>query len=94
MFGQTQVDGGVVIDSSNLNSVRIINSGGRRAVEAGPGALWGPVLDAAYVNKLTPPVNVEMVRTFRSAVRSVRADSAGPRGAKVFRSTMFWSSRW
>jgi cytokinin dehydrogenase len=59
MFGQTQVDAGVVIDSSNLNSVRIINSGGRPAVEAGPGALWGPVLNAAYVNKLTPPVNVD-----------------------------------
>jgi cytokinin dehydrogenase len=59
MLGQSQVDGGVVIDSSNLNSVRIINSGGQRAVEAGPGALWGPVLNAAYVNKLTPPVNVD-----------------------------------
>ena len=44
MFGQAQVDAGVVIDSSNLNSVRIINSGGQRAVEAGPGALWGPVV--------------------------------------------------
>jgi len=59
MFGQAQVDAGVVIDSSNLNSVRIINSGGQRAVEAGPGALWGPVLNAAYDNKLTPPVNVD-----------------------------------
>src|SRR5262245_3444822 len=59
MFGQTQVDAGVVIDSSNLNSVRVINSGRQRAVEAGPGALWGSVVNAAYVNKLTPPVNVE-----------------------------------
>jgi cytokinin dehydrogenase len=59
MFGQTQVDAGVVIDSNNLNSVRIINSGGRPVVEAGPGTLWGPVLDTAYVNNLTPPVNVD-----------------------------------
>ena len=58
MFGQAQVDGGVVIDSSTLNSVRVINSGGRPAIEAGPGALWGAVLDAAYAHKLTPPVNV------------------------------------
>jgi cytokinin dehydrogenase len=58
MFGQAQVDAGVVIDSSTLNSVRVINSGGRPAIEAGPGALWGAVLDAAYAHKLTPPVNV------------------------------------
>ena len=41
MFGQAQVDAGVVIDSSALNSVRVINSGGCPAIEAGPGALWG-----------------------------------------------------
>jgi len=59
MFGDTQVDGGVVIDSSTLNSARVINSAGRRIVEASPGALWGPVLDATYTEKLTPPVNVD-----------------------------------
>jgi len=59
MFGQAQVEGGVVIDSSTLNSVRVINSGGRPAIEAGPGALWGAVLDAAYAEKLTPPANVD-----------------------------------
>jgi len=58
MFGQAQVDAGVVIDSSTLNSVRVINSGGRPAIEAGPGALWDAVLDAAYAHKLTPPVTV------------------------------------
>lgn len=36
MFGQAQVDGGVVIDSSTLNSVRIMNAGGHRVVEAAP----------------------------------------------------------
>jgi cytokinin dehydrogenase len=59
MFGQAQVDAGVVIDSSSLNSVRIIKYGGRPAIEAGPGALWNQVLDAAYADKLTPPVNVD-----------------------------------
>ena len=58
MFGQAQVDAGVVIDSTTLNSVRVINSGGRPAIEAGPGALWSAVLDAAYAHKLTPPVTV------------------------------------
>ena len=74
MFGQAQVDAGVVIDSSTLNSVRVINSGGRPAIEAGPGALWGAVLDAAYAHKLTPPVTVPA--SFRSVVRSVRVDFA------------------
>ena len=57
-FGQAQVDAGVVIDSSTLNSVRVIEVGGRPAIEAGPGALWGAVYDAAYARKLRPPVSV------------------------------------
>lgn len=52
-FGQTQAEGGVVIDSSSLNSVRIINSG---AVEVGAGAKWSAVLDAANAQKRTLPV--------------------------------------
>lgn len=59
MFGDAQVDGGVVIDSSSLNSVRVIKSSGRRLVELGPGALWGQVWDATDTEKLTPPVNVD-----------------------------------
>src|SRR2546428_11036628 len=35
-FGQTQVDGGVVIDSSSLNSVRIAKSGTGWTAEIGP----------------------------------------------------------
>ena len=58
MFGQAQVDAGVVIDSSPLNSVRVIDVCGRPAIEAGPGALWSGVLDVAYARKLTPPVTV------------------------------------
>ena len=59
MLGQAQADAGVVIDSSGLNAIRIATYRGRPAVEAGPGALWGPVLDAANASKLTPPVNVD-----------------------------------
>lgn len=59
MFGQAQVQDGVVIDSSTLNAVRMINFRGAPAVEADAGALWGQVLDLAYAQKLTPRVNVD-----------------------------------
>ncbi len=58
-FGQSQVEGGVVIDARPLNSVRIVTFGGRPALEAGAGAQWGPVLDAANAQRLTPPVNID-----------------------------------
>src|SRR3954470_19621133 len=55
-FGQTQVDGGVVIDSSSLNGVRIVKSGTDGTAEIGPGSKWHPVLMAANPQKLTVPV--------------------------------------
>lgn len=55
-FGQTQVEGGVVIDSSSLNSVRIVKSGAGGTAEIGPGSKWHPVLMAANAQKLTVPV--------------------------------------
>ena len=55
-FGQTQVAGGVVIDSSNLNAVRIVKSGTQGIAEIGAGAKWHPVLMAANSEKLTVPV--------------------------------------
>ena len=58
-FGQSQVDGGIVIDARPLNSVRIVTFGGRPALEVGAGAQWGPVLDAANAERLTPPVNID-----------------------------------
>ena len=58
-FGQSQVEGGVVIDARPLNSVRIVTFRGRPALEVGAGAQWGPVLDAANAQRLTPPVNVD-----------------------------------
>ena len=59
MLGQCQVEQGIVIDSSTLNSVRMLTYDDRPAIEAGAGALWGALLDAAYAEKLTPPVNVD-----------------------------------
>ena len=56
-FGQTQVEGGVVIDSSSLNSVRVIDLG---TVEIGAGAQWSAVVNAAYAQKRTPPVIVDI----------------------------------
>src|SRR5215216_1903401 len=55
-FGQTQVEGGVVIDSSSLSSVRIVRSGAGGTAEIGPGSKWHPVLMAANAQKLTVPV--------------------------------------
>lgn len=55
-FGQTQVEGGVVIDSSSLNSVRIVKAGAGGIAEIGPGSKWHPVLMAANAQKLTVPV--------------------------------------
>jgi FAD/FMN-containing dehydrogenase len=59
MFGQAQVENGVVIDSSTLNAVRMVDFRGAPAVEAEAGALWGQVLDLAYAQNLTPRVNVD-----------------------------------
>jgi cytokinin dehydrogenase len=51
----------VVVDSSTLNSVRMINFRGARAIEVEAGAVWGQVHDLAYSEKLTPVVNVDLV---------------------------------
>src|SRR6202162_3723382 len=42
-FGQTQVEGGVVIDSGSLTSVRIVKSGAGGTAEIGSGAQWSAV---------------------------------------------------
>src|SRR5262249_10947519 len=55
-LGQTQVDGGVVIDSRSLNLVRIVKSGRGGTAEIGAGSQWHPVLMAANAQKLTVPV--------------------------------------
>ena len=55
-FGQTQVAGGVVVDSSNLNAVRIVKSGAGATAEIGAGSKWHPVLMDANAQKLTVPV--------------------------------------
>jgi cytokinin dehydrogenase len=55
-LGQTQVEDGVVVDSSSLNSVRIVKSDAGGIAEIGSGSKWHPVLMAANAQKLTVPV--------------------------------------
>lgn len=58
-LGQTQVEGGVVIDSSTLNSVNIVKTGAGGIAEIGAGAQWSAVVTAANAQKLTPPAIVD-----------------------------------
>jgi cytokinin dehydrogenase len=55
-YGQSQVERGIVIDSSTLNIVRLH---GTHAIDAQPGALWGDVSQAALAKNLIPPVMVD-----------------------------------
>src|SRR5262249_29078868 len=55
-FGQTQVAGGVVVDSSSLNAIRIVKSGTGMTAEIGAGSKWHTVLISANAQKLTVPV--------------------------------------
>jgi len=55
-FGQTQVEGGVIIDSSSLNSTHIVKARAGGTAEIGSGSKWHPVLMAANAQKLTVPV--------------------------------------
>jgi cytokinin dehydrogenase len=52
-YGQSQVEGGIVIDSGTLNAVRWH---GNDAVDAQPGALLGDVAKVTLDKNLTPPV--------------------------------------
>jgi cytokinin dehydrogenase len=52
-YGQSQVESGIVIDSSPMNAVRWH---GNDAVDAEPGALWGEVAKVTLAKSLTPPV--------------------------------------
>jgi len=53
LYGQSQVDGGIVIDSSTLSAIGLHGSD---ALDAQPGALWGDVAKAALEQSRTPPV--------------------------------------
>ncbi|KAF3890233.1 MULTISPECIES: FAD-binding protein [Nostocales] len=52
-YGQAQVEGGVVIDTSTLNKIHDINAE-RAIVEAG--VRWSELLEATLPQQLTPPV--------------------------------------
>ena len=51
-YGQTQAEGGIVIDSGNLNAIRF----GEQFLDVQPGAFWANVATAAIPRGLTPPV--------------------------------------
>jgi cytokinin dehydrogenase len=56
-FGQSQVEAGVVIDSSSLATVQSIHtSPGGAYVDVGPGVHWRSVIQEAFDHGLTPPV--------------------------------------
>jgi cytokinin dehydrogenase len=52
-YGQAQVENGIVIDSSSLNAVRLLENG---TADVQPGALWGEVAKVTLAKDLTPPV--------------------------------------
>ena len=53
LYGQAQVDGGIVIDSSGLNTVRWQEN---NLLDAQAGATWGDVAKATLAQGFTPPV--------------------------------------
>jgi len=52
-YGQTQAEGGIVIDSRTLNAIRVRS---KNYFDAQPGAFWGDVARATLPEGLTPPV--------------------------------------
>ena len=56
LYGQAQVEGGIVIDFSTLNAVR---PHGGDSLDVQPGALWGEVAGVALKTSRTPPVMVD-----------------------------------
>src|SRR5262249_5588939 len=79
-FGQTQVAGGVVIDSSSLNAIRIVKSGTGVIAEIGAGSKWHPVLMAANAQKLTVPVITDTF-LLRGHCRPWRTPPSRPRAS-------------
>src|SRR5215470_16978977 len=56
LYGQAQVEGGILIESSTLNTVRPY---GHDLLDVQPGALWGQVAKVALDQSHTPPVLVD-----------------------------------
>src|SRR5713101_6583664 len=52
-YAQTQAEGGIVIDSGNLNAVHLPT---KDSVDAQPGAFWAIVASQCLAKGLTPPV--------------------------------------
>ena len=56
LYGQAQVEGGIIIDSSTLN---VLRPHGDDLLDAQPGALWNDVAKVALGRGRTPPVMVD-----------------------------------
>jgi hypothetical protein len=52
-YGQSQVKGGIVIDSSTLRHIAWVTG---NTIDAGPGALWKEVAEFTMARQMTPPV--------------------------------------
>src|SRR5277367_6632654 len=52
-YGQSQVKGGIVIDSSTLSHIAWVTGD---TIDAGPGALWKEVAEFTTTRQMTPPV--------------------------------------
>jgi cytokinin dehydrogenase len=88
-YGQSQVEGGIVIDSSSLNAVR---RHGNDAVDAEPGALWGDVAKMTLDKNLTPPVMPDAMMLTVGGTLS--AGGIGETTYRYGRSTTSSSSTW
>jgi len=67
-YGQAQVQGGIVIDSSTLNTIHSI-APDRAVVD--PGVLWSELFDAATAQGLTPPVLTDYMELSVGATLSI-----------------------
>ena len=65
-YGQTLVDGGIVIDSTTLNAVTLV---GPDSVDVRPGATWGEVNEVTLSVSRTPPVMPDTITTVTVRLR-------------------------
>ncbi|MBR0687853.1 FAD-binding protein [Bradyrhizobium manausense] len=72
MYGQAQIEDGVLVDMSAMSSLRVIDDG---AIEVGGGSTWGPAVAAAAAKKRTLPVIND---TFLSVGGSLSTAGFGP----------------
>jgi FAD/FMN-containing dehydrogenase len=82
VYGQAQVEGGIVIDSTRLNAVTWHGSDG---LDVQAGALWGAVATASLERRLVPPVVPDALMLSAGGTLSVggTGDTSCSSGAQV-----------